>query len=416
MVQRGSGPVDHAIEVVHRAERARVLAGLIGVLRDFDLAEESLQDAFVAAVETWPRTGIPASPAAWLTTTARRKAIDRIRRAAARDRRQREWGELAVAWTPGDPTGSIVDDRLRLIFTCCHPGVGIEAQVALTLRTLGGLSTAEVARAFMISETTLAQRLVRAKRKIRTSHIPYRVPDAAELPDRLEAVLAVIALIFNAGYLPGDGADIVRVDLCEEAKRLAALLADLLPRESEPLALAALLHLQDSRREARTDDDGRPVTLEEQNRELWDRSQILVGLQLLERAATTGPPGRYSLKAGIAAVHASTRDAADTDWVRIVDLYDRLLLLEPSPIVALNRSVAIAMAGTPHDGLELLDEPALADALAAYHLYHLTRADLLRRSGRPVEAASAYEAARRHTQNRAEHDFVDRRLSELERA
>ncbi len=413
MQQRDGRPVDQAIELVHRADRARVLAGLIGLLRDFDLAEEALQDAFVAAFEAWPKTGIPANPAAWLTTTARRKAIDRIRRAAARDRRQREWGELSVAWTSGSPADAIVDDRLRLIFTCCHPALSIEAQIALTLRTLGGLSTAEVARAFVIAEPTLAQRLVRAKRKIKDSAIPYRVPDAAELPERLDAVLAVITLIFNAGYLPGAGSAVVRADLCEEAKRLAVLLADLLPHEPEPIALVALLQLLDSRRAARADENGRPLTLEEQDRELWDRAQILTALQLLERIATLGPPGPYALKAGIAAVHASTRHPADTDWPRIVDLYDRLLLVEPTPVVALNRCVAVAMTGSPDDGLRLLDEPDLAVALGQYHHYHLTRADLLRRAGRTSEAAVAYEAARTRTDNRAEHEFVDRRLEEL---
>ncbi len=413
MSARDSDSVDGAIEHVHRAERARVLARLIGLLRDFDLAEEALQDAFLAAVESWPRSGIPANPAGWLVTVARRRAIDRIRSVAARDRRQREWGELSVAWTPGDPEATIADDRLRLIFTCCHPALATDHQVALTLRTLGGLSTIEVARSFMVSEATLAQRLVRAKRKIRDSRIPYQVPDPSELPGRLDSVLAVIYLIFNAGYLPGDGDSLLRVDLCDEAKRLATLLVDLLPGESEPYGLAALLYLHDARRAARIGDDGRPVTLEEQDRDLWDRRQILTGLQLLGRTTEHGAPGPYVLKACIAAVHASTRDANTTDWPAIVEFYDQLVRFEPTPIVALNRAVAVAMADSPASGLALLDDPALREALAEYHLYHSTRADLLRRGGLVTEAAEAYERARRLTHNRAEHEFFDRRLGEL---
>jgi RNA polymerase sigma-70 factor (ECF subfamily) len=413
MSARDSDPVDAAIEQIHRSERARVLARLIGLLRDFDLAEEALQDAFVAAVESWPRSGIPTNPAGWLMTVARRKAIDRIRSVAARDRRQREWGELSVAWTPGDPEETIADDRLRLVFTCCHPALATDAQVALTLRTLGGLSTADVARAFMVSEATLAQRLVRAKRKIRNSRVPYQVPDPVELPARLDSVLAVVYLIFNAGYLPGEGDSLLRVDLCDEAKRLATLLVDLLPGEPEPSGLAALLYLHDARRAARIGGDGRPVTLEEQDRELWDRRQILTGLQLLGRTTEYGPPGPYVLKACIAAVHASTRDPSETDWRAIVGFYDQLVRFEPTPIVALNRAVAVAMADSPETGLALLDDRHLRDALAEYHLYHSTRADLLRRSGLITEAAEAYEQARRLTHNRAEHEFFDRRLGEL---
>ena len=406
-------PVDVAIGQVHRAERARVMARLIGLVGDFDLAEESLQDAFVTAIETWPRTGIPTNPAGWLMTVSRRKAIDRIRSTAARDRRQREWGELSLAWTPGDPDTGITDDRLRLIFTCCHPALATDAQVALTLRTLGGLTTTEVARAFVVSETALSQRLVRAKHKIRDSRIPYRVPTAAELPQRLESVLVVIYLIFNAGYLPGDGDSLLRVDLCDEAKRLATLLVDLLPGQPEPLGLAALLCLHDARRDARTAADGRPVTLEEQDRERWDRRQILTGLELLGRTTTLGPPGPYVLKACIAAVHASTRNAAETDWPAIVSYYDQLMRFEPTPIVSLNRAVAIAMAESPQAGLALLHDAFVAESLADYHLYHSTRADFLRRIGRTSEAGSAYELARALTDNSAEHEFLDRRLAEL---
>ena len=415
MSERDSDPVEVVIEQVHRTERARVLAQLIGLLRDFDLAEEALQDAFLAAVEAWPRSGIPTNPAGWLMTVARRKAVDRIRSAAARDRRQREWGELAVAWVPGDRDANITDDRLRLIFTCCHPALATDAQVALTLRTLGGLSTAEVARAFVVGEATLAQRLVRAKRKIRDSRIPYQVPAPPELPQRLDSVLAVIYLIFNAGYLPVDGDSLLRVDLCDEAKRLATLLVDLLPGEAEPHGLAALLYMHDARRSARTAANGRPVTLEEQDRERWDRRQILTGLQLLGRTTELGPPGPYVLKACIAAVHASTRDSTATDWGAIVAYYDQLERFEPTPIVALNRAVAVAMADSPATGLALLDDPSLAEALAGYHLYHSTRADLLRRAGLVDEAAEAYERARGLTRNGAEHDFLDRRLGELVR-
>ncbi len=405
--------VDEVIEGIHRAERARVLAGLIGVLRDFDLAEESLQDAYIAALEAWPRVGIPENPAGWLMTAARRKAIDRLRRSAALDRRHRQWGELAIAWIAPNPAEPIADDRLRLIFTCCHPSLAVESQVALTLRTLCGLTTAEVAHAFMISEMALGQRLVRAKRKIRDSRIPYRVPLPSEHLERLDAVLAVVALVFNAGYLPVDSDRLVRVDLCDEALRLALLLTELLPEEPEPLALAALLNLHDSRRAARSNPAGRPLTLEEQDRELWDRSQILVGLEFLKRAVCLGRPGPYALKANIAAVHATTRQAVATNWINIVALYDQLLILEPSPIVQLNRSVAVAMAGSPQDGLQLIDDRHLADALDEYHLYHLTRADLLRRCGRRAEAAAAYERGRELTRNQAEHDFLEARLRQI---
>ncbi len=413
MAAHVSDPVDGAIEQVHRAERARVLARLIGLFRDFDLAEEALQDAFVAAVQAWPLSGIPANPAGWLMTVARRKAVDRIRSVAARDRRERDWRELSVAWTPGDPEAVIADDRLRLIFTCCHPALATDAQVALTLRTLGGLSTAEVARAFVVSQATLAQRLVRAKRKIRDSRIPYQVPGPSELPERLNSVLAVIYLIFNAGYLPADGDSVLRVDLCVEAKRLATLLLDLLPGQAESYGLAALLYLHDARRAARTNEHGQPVTLEEQDRELWDRRQILAGLQLLGRTTALGPPGPYVLKACIAAVHASTRESSATDWPAIVAFYEQLVRLEPTPIVALNRAVAVAMADSPARGLALLDDPVLAEALAEYHLYHSTRADLLRREGLIDEAGVAYERARALTRNQAEQGFFDRRLGEL---
>ncbi|HEY4377309.1 MAG TPA: sigma-70 family RNA polymerase sigma factor, partial [Acidimicrobiales bacterium] len=329
--------MDEAIDLVHRTDRAGVLARLVRVVGDFDLAEDSLADAFAAAVTAWRRDGVPDNPAGWLVTTARRKAIDRLRRAASSERRHREWGELAIAWTASNRQEPIVDDRLRLMFTCCHPALAPEARIALTLRTLGGLSTAEVARAFLLPEATLAQRLVRAKRKIRTAGIPYRVPTAAELPERLDGVLAVIYLIFNEGYLAATGDELVRLDLCDEAVRLALLLVELLPEETEPLGLAALLHLQRSRLPARTDPHGHPVTLEDQDRSLWDRADIERGVDLLTEALAIGRPGPYQLKAAMGAVHGLAPDAASTDWPAIVSLYDTLLGWEPTPIVQLNR-------------------------------------------------------------------------------
>ncbi len=405
--------MDDALDVVYRTERGRVLARLIAVVKDFDLAEDAVQDAFVAATTAWAASGIPTNPAGWLVTTARRKAVDRLRRAASAERRHRAWGELAIAWDAAEGPGPIADDRLRLIFTCCHPALSLDAQVALTLRSLGGLTTDEVARAFLIAEATLAQRIVRAKRKIRQAAIPYRVPSPAEFPERLGAVLAVVYLIFNAGYLASSGADLVRVDLCDEGVRLAGLLVDLLPDEPEPQGLAALVLFQDSRRAARSDAAGRPVTLEEQDRGRWNLGQVARGRELLTRAQRLGRPGPYQVKAAIAAVHSSADRAERTDWATIVLLYDRLLQWEPTPIVRLNRAVAVAMAEEPARGLALLDEPELAGGLVDYHLFHATRADLLRRDGRPEEAAAAYREARRRTGNAAEHDFLDRRLREL---
>jgi RNA polymerase sigma-70 factor (ECF subfamily) len=390
-----------------------VLARLIGILRDFDLAEDALQDALVAAASTWPVQGVPENPAGWLVTTARRKAIDRLRSGAASARRNRAWGELSVAWDIGDGTQPIADDRLRLIFTCCHPALTLEAQVALTLRSLGGLSTEEVAKAFLISETALAQRIVRAKRKIRQAGIGYRVPAPDELPDRLAAVLAVVYLIFNAGYLPPSGTDLVKVDLCDEALRLIGVVIDLMPDGPEPLSLAAMMHIQDARRDARVDPHGVPLTLEEQDRSRWDTDKVTAGLALLDRARSMERPGPYQVKASISAVHASAPRSDLTDWNTIVRLYDALLLWEPTPVVQLNRAVAVAMADSPAAGLSLLDDPALARPLAEYHLYQATRADLLRRSGRLEEAAVAYRRARHQTNNEAERRFIDRRLQAL---
>ncbi|HWF21194.1 MAG TPA: DUF6596 domain-containing protein [Acidimicrobiales bacterium] len=410
------GPVDEALELAYRTDRGRVLACLIGIVKDFDLAEDALQDAFAAAATTWPQNGIPVNPAGWLVTTARRKVVDRLRRAAAAERRHRVWGELSIAWETGEVTGPIADDRLRLIFTCCHPALSLEARVALTLRSLGGLTTEEVARAFLTSAPALAQRIVRAKRKIRQAGIAYRVPPPDELPERLDAVLTVIYLIFNAGYLAGSGTELVRVDLCDEALRLAGLVVDLLPGQPEPLGLAALLHFQDSRRSARVDGAGQPLTLEEQDREQWDKDKANAGFALLDRAQGMGAAGPHQLKAAIGALHTGAPSASLTDWATIVLLYDRLLEWEPTPIVHLNRAVAVAMADAPAAGLAILDDADLSAQLDAYHLFHSTRADLLRRSGRLDEAAIAYRRARSLTDNAVEQSFLGRRLDELARS
>jgi RNA polymerase sigma-70 factor, ECF subfamily len=407
------GPVDEALEFAYRTDRGRVLACLIGIVKDFDLAEDALQDAFAAAARTWPSNGIPVNPAGWLVTTARRKAVDRLRRAAAAERRQRAWGELAIAWDAGEVTGPIADDRLRLIFTCCHPSLSLEARVALTLRSLGGLTTEEVARAFLLAAPALAQRIVRAKRKIRQAGIAYRVPTPDELPERLDAVLTVIYLIFNAGYLAGSGTELVRVDLCDEALRLAGLVVELLPGEPEPLGLAALLHFQDSRRSARVDGAGHLLTLEEQDRGQWDKAKANAGFALLDRAQAMGAAGPHQLKAAIGALHTGAPRASLTDWATIVLLYDRLLEWEPTPIVHLNRAVAVAMADAPAAGLAILDDADLSAELDDYHLFHSTRADLLRRSGRLDEAVIAYRLARDLTDNAVEQSFLARRLDEI---
>ena len=405
--------VDEALNLVYRQDRPRVLASLVGLLRDFDLAEDALQDALVSAATAWKESGVPKNPPGWLVTVARRKAIDRLRASAASERRHRAWGELSLGWDSPNPDQPISDDRLRLIFVCCHPALALDAQVALTLRSLGGLTTDEIARAFLISESALAQRVVRAKRKIRDARIDYRVPSSSEFRGRLSAVLTVVYLIFNAGYLASSGASLVRVDLCDEALRLAAVLTELLPNEPEPMGLAALLLFQDSRRAARSDEAGSPLTLEEQDRDRWDRDKIEVGKVFLERARDCGATGPYQLKAAIAAVHSRTAHASETDWRTIVRLYDRLMEWEPSPVVALNRAVAVAMRDGPLAGLEILDDVELARALGEYHLFHSTRADLCRRAGRTTEASESYRLARDLTQNATEQVFLDRRLAEL---
>jgi RNA polymerase sigma-70 factor (ECF subfamily) len=402
-------------DALYRSDSRHVLATLIRLLGDFDIAEEALHDAFRAALEQWPRDGVPANPRAWLVSTGRFKAIDAIRRRTRFeplpddiDRRLVADSDDAEGWNDE----SIKDDRLRLIFTCCHPALSPDAQVAMTLREVCGLTTEEVARAFLSSPPTVAQRIVRAKAKIRNARIPYEVPSAADLPDRLDAVLRVVYLVFNEGYSASSGAALTRHDLSSEAINLGRLLVELLP-EPEALGLLALMLLHDSRRAARTSPSGELILLNDQDRLLWNRDQIAEGLALVERALAALQVGPYTIQAAIAAVHANASNAAATDWARIVVLYDLLAQAEPSPVVELNRAVAVAMRDGPSAGLALIDAILGRGDLSDYHLAHAARADLCRRLGRIAEARASYERALSLTEQEPERRFLERRLAEL---
>jgi RNA polymerase sigma-70 factor (ECF subfamily) len=404
--------VEAELAAVFRQERGRIVATLIRMTGDWDLAEECVQDAFAQALVRWPRDGVPHRPGAWLTTAARNRALDRIRRSAVEATKLREVLLVSEPQPETDDSG-IEDDLLRLIFTCCHPALPLEARVALTLRTVAGLTTAEIARAFLVPEPTMAKRLVRAKQKIRNAGIPYRVPPAHLLPERLGGVLGVLYLLFSEGYAASAGADLVRQGLCASAIRLAGTLADLMPDEPEALGLRALMLLHDARRTSRLDADGDLVRLADQDRTGWDTDLIASGVLLLDTALRRGRPGPYQVQAAIAACHATAGDAADTDWAQIALLYGELAKFTPSPVVELNRAVAVAMADGPAAGLALVDR--LADALDGYHLLPATRADLLRRLNRTDEAATAYREALALAPTDVERRYLATRLAETEK-